>query len=182
MNVLGSHLRVRPTRRDDLVFLQTLWNDGTVMRPKGYADGMHVTADGMEQWWAMTPQAQSPNALFSPLMCPHCVIERLDGTLVGEISYSLDTHQRVLLDLKFSSSCTEPLLAGEAVALFLREVFAATPAVAVIVEPSATDMAAQDLFRTCGFQPAATENHPTRWVCERTNFAHSNSALLAGAG
>jgi len=180
MNVFGQRTHLRPTRHEDLTFLQALWNDGEVMRYKGYPQGMHVTDACMEQWWAMTPQARTSGRSTSPLASPHCVIELLDGTLIGELSYSVDAQQRALIDLKLASSYRGQGLAAEILRIVLRELFAATHVKKVMMEPSPANIAALHLLEHCGFHPAPTENHPDRWECSRSDFAGRKTSLLAG--
>ncbi|MHB9024510.1 MAG: GNAT family N-acetyltransferase [Armatimonadota bacterium] len=122
MNITGAHVRIRPTRHDDLPFLQTLWNDGEVMRHYGFPNGMGVTAEGMEQWWSMTPQGRTQRA-DGPLAAPHSILELLDGTSIGELAYSVDAHRRARLDLKLARAYWRQGLAAEALQLALRELF-----------------------------------------------------------
>ncbi len=171
MNVFGPRIRIRPTIQRDLDFLQALWNDGSVMRFKGYPDGMHLTDACLTRWWAMTPQAQ-PAQDARPLTPPHCLIVRLDGTPLGEISYSLDTDGRARVDLKLAPTHWGQGYATEALTLLLRELFAATAVRSVVVEPSPANLPAMHLFARCGFRPTPTDNHPDRWACTRVDFAN----------
>jgi RimJ/RimL family protein N-acetyltransferase len=170
MNVFGPRIRIRPTVQGDLPFLQTLWNDGSVMRCTGYPDGMHVTDGCMARWWEMTPQAHtSPHTrLLTP---PHCLIVRADGTSLGEISYSLDADGRARVDLKLAPAHWGQGYATEALTLLLRELFATTAIRCVVVEPSPANAPALRLFERCGFHPTPTDNHPDRWTCTRVDFA-----------
>lgn len=179
MNVFSARTHIRPTRYEDLRFLQTLWNDGDVMRFKGYPHGMHVTEACMEQWWTMTPQAQSSGT--SPLAPPHCVIELLDGTLIGELTYSVDAQHRAIIDLKLASSYWRHGYAAEALKAVLHELFATSTVKKAVIEPSPTNTSALELLRRCGFHPAPTENHPNRWECARNDFANRNTSLAGVA-
>lgn len=182
MNIFGPRIRIRPTRREDLVFLHALWNDGHVMRFLGYPDGMHVTDTGMLYWWNMTPQAQSSDSNYSHLSPPPCVITLLDGTLIGELTYSIDTHQRALVHCKLAPDYWGSGYAQEAMTMALRELFATTSAIMAIAEPSAANTPARRFLQRCGFQPAPSENHPDRWTCTRADFAANNDSMLAKAG
>jgi RimJ/RimL family protein N-acetyltransferase len=179
MNVLGPRIRLRPTRHDDLPFLQAMWNDGTVMQHKGYPHGMDVTTACMERWWETTPQSQQLENTLPSLATPHCMIELLDGTPIGELSYSLDAHKRAHVDLKLANEYWHQGYATEALILALRELFATTGIVKVLTEPTAENDAAHKLYKRCGFQPMPTENHPYRWECTRVDFADRNKASLA---
>ncbi len=180
MNVFSARTHLRPTRHEDLPFLQALWNDGEVMRYKGYPHGMHIDAACMEQWWSMTPQARTSGTSPSPLAPPHCVIELLDGTLIGELSFSIDTQQRALVDLKLATAFRGHGYATEILAALLRELFATTGVQKVVMEPSGDNTAALHLLQRSGFHPAPTENHPERWECSRSNFAEYRSSMFAG--
>lgn len=180
MNVFSVRTHIRATRHEDLHFLQTLWNDGDVMRFKGYPHGMHVTDACMEQWWAMTPQALSSETSTSPLAPPHCVIELLDGTLIGELTYSVDAQQRAIMDLKLATPYWRHGYAAEALTTVLRELFATCTVKKAVIEPSPTNTSALELLRRCGFHPAPTENHPNRWECARHDFANHGAPSLVG--
>ena len=171
MDVRGLRVRIRPTTHDDLPFLQKLWNDGDVMRHRGYPEGMHITDEGMEHWWAMAPQAQCPIPACSPLTPPHCIIELVENGAVGELSYSVDMHQRGSLDLKLTPVYWGLGIAAEAMRLALRELFACAGVKTIIIEQPAANTRALKLLRRCGFRPAPTENHPDRWECSRLDFA-----------
>jgi RimJ/RimL family protein N-acetyltransferase len=179
MNVLGPRIRIRPTRHEDLPFLQALWNDGTVMRFKGYPDGMSVTEACMERWWLTTPQSQYSNHNISTLVAPHCLLELLDGTPIGELSYSLDAHKRAHMDLKLSRAYWRQGYATEALKLAIRDLFACTSITKVIVEPAAANVAARHLYQRCGFRPVPSENHPDRSECTRIDFANRDKQRLA---
>lgn len=181
MNVFGPRIQIRPTSREDLPFLQALWNDGNVMRYKGYPDGMHVTDACMERWWSMTPQAQDATTNDLALTPPHCTLHLLDGTPIGELSYSLDVQRRARIDLKLAAQYWGQGLATEALTLALRELFAITDITKVIVEPVPANTRALQLFQRCGFHPAPTENHPHRWECTRQSFAERNAASFSAA-
>lgn len=171
MNVLGPRIRIRPTRHEDLTFLQALWNDGTVMRYKGYPSGMHVTEECMERWWATTPQSHQSDVSLSSLATPHCMIELLDGTPIGEFTYAIDAHQRASVDLKLAQTYWGKGYATEALTIALRELFSTGSVTKVLVEPMAENAAACQLYRRVGFRAAPTENHPDRWECTRQDFA-----------
>jgi len=171
MDILGARIRIRPCRHEDLPFLQTLWNDGAVMRYHGYPHGMQVTEESMEQWWAMTQRAEEAKGGDLAFATPYCVIERLDGTLIGEFAYSFDAQQRASVDLKLAPEYWKQGYAGEALVMALRDIFATTPVKKIVVEPLPDNAPALALMRRCGFQPAPTENHPYRWECTRTDFA-----------
>jgi len=179
MNVFGSRIRIRPTKQHDLSFLQTLWNDGTVMRYKGYPDGMHVTAACMERWWAMAPEAHDTEHSTS-YSTPHSIIELLDGTPLGELAYSIDADHRARIDLKLAPTVWGQGYATEALSILLRDLFAASAVRKVVVEPSPANLAAHRLFTRCGFHQAPTENHPDRWECTRTDFAGRHATAAAG--
>ena len=172
MDILGARIHIRPCRHDDLPFLQGLWNDGAVMRYAGYPQGMQVSRESMEQWWSMTQRAQQAPGEYLAFATPHCVIERLDGVLIGEFAYSFDGQQRASIDLKLDAVSWGQGFAGEALVLALREIFATTPVKKIVVEPLPANEPALALLRRCGFQPAPTENHPHRWECTRADFAH----------
>lgn len=182
MNVFGPRIHIRPTQREDLLFLQALWNDGQVMRYLGYPDGMHVSDTGMLHWWMMTPQAQSSNPNILYLAPPPCVMTLLDDTLIGELTYSIDAHQRALVHLKLAPEFWGHGYAQEAMIMALRELFATTAATMAISEPSAANIAARRFLEHCGFTNTPTENHPDRWACSRTDFAQATGARLAKAG
>ena len=179
MNVLGPRIRIRPTRHEDLPFLQSLWNDGTVMRYKGYPHGMHVSEAGMERWWCTTPQSHRSDISLSSLATPHGLIELLDGTPIGELTYSIDAHRRAGIDLKLAADYWGRGLATETLTIAIREIFATTAVTTMLVEPSSENVAAHRLYRRCGFHPAPTENHPDRWECTRADFANREKAPLA---
>jgi RimJ/RimL family protein N-acetyltransferase len=173
MELLGSRIRIRQTCEDDLPFLRALWAEPEVMRHVGHPHGMTVDDAALARWWAMTPQGHDPEARLTFADAPHCVIERLDGTRVGELSYTIDAAHRARVDLKLDPACAGQGLAAEAMGMVLRELFAATPTERVIVEPSADNARALDLLRRTGFVPTPTENHPDRWSCTRESFAEA---------
>ena len=46
----GKRTALRPTGPEDLTFLQTLWNDGEVMRHVGYPLGLGIDEKGAREW------------------------------------------------------------------------------------------------------------------------------------
>jgi RimJ/RimL family protein N-acetyltransferase len=144
------------------------------MRYSGYPDGMHATPESMERWWQMTPNAQP--AAGEPL---HNILELTDGTPIGELTYSLDPHQRAVIDLKIVSPYCGHGHGTEALTLAMRELFATTQITRVVMEPAPTNEAAHHLLRHVGFAPAPTENHPNRWECTRESFAERESGQHA---
>ncbi len=175
MNVFSARTHLRPTQHEDLRFLQALWNDGEVMRYKGYPQGMHVTDECMERWWAMTPQAQASGASNSPLAPPHCVIELLDGTPIGELSFSVDVQHRALIDLKLASSFRGQGYATEILTALVRELFATSRVTKAVMEPSATNTAAVKLMRRGGFHQRRLKITPTAGNARATILPSENS-------
>jgi len=173
MSLLGPRIRIRPVRREDLPFLQALWNDGSVMRYQGYPDGMHVSEADMERWWQTMQTLRQAHRGLAALPSSHAIIETIDGTPLGELTYSLDAKGRASIDLKLSPSCWKQGYAAEALRVFMRELFAATEVRKVIVEPLPDNDPARRLLERNGFHPAPTENHPNRWECERLDFSHA---------
>lgn len=172
MIVLGPRIRLRPTRYEDLTFLQRLWNDGRVMRYKGYPHGMGVTDACMDRWWATAPQSQQSDIALTSLATPHCLIELLDGPMaIGEFAYSIDAHRRAHIDLKIAHAYWRQGYATEALTLAIRELFARMAVTSVLAEATAENTTAQELYHRLGFQPAPTENHPDRWECTRAGYA-----------
>lgn len=168
MNLLSQRIRIRPARHEDLPFLQTLWNDGAVMRYQGYSDGMHASEADMERWWQT---AQHAHRGIETLPMPHAIIETIDGAPLGELSYALDAKGRASIDVKMSPACWKKGYAAEALRVFLRELFATAGVKKIIVEPSPDNTAALRLLERNGFHAVPTENHPHRWECERQDFA-----------
>jgi RimJ/RimL family protein N-acetyltransferase len=150
-----------------------------VMRYKGYPAGMAVTDSCMERWWATTAQAKHQETPLPLLATPHCLIELLDGTPLGEFTYALDGHQRASVDVKLARAFWGHGYATEAMTCVLRELFATSAAATVLVEPAAANAPAQRLYQRLGFQPAPTLNHPDRWQCSRLDFADRLRAKLA---
>jgi len=171
MNLLGPRIRIRPVRREDLPFLQVLWNDGSVMRYQGYPEGMHATAADMERWWVALQTARPDHQGLASLPSPHTIIETIDGTPLGELTYSLDAKERARFDLKLAPRFWKQGYGGEAMRIFLRELFVTTKVKTVIMEPSPDNAPARRLLERNGFHPTPTENHPNRWECERHAFA-----------
>ena len=179
MNVFGPRIRIRPTRQQDLPFLQALWNDGTVMRYKGYPNGMQVTESCMERWWATTPQSQASHLALSSHAISHHLIELLDGTPIGEFSYTIDVHKRALVDLKLAPQYWNHHYALEALTMALHDLFSTAFVTKVLAEPSQEHVAARHLYQRCGFQHQPSENHPDRWECMRVDFTDHKKAYLA---
>ena len=175
MNLLGSRVRIRPTRHEDLPFLQALWNDGSVMRFQGYPEGMHATGEDMERWWGTLQRARQAHHDLAALPSPHAIVELTDGTPIGELTYSLDAKQRASIDMKLCQAYWRKGYAAETMTLVMREFFATTGVKRMIAEPAPENVPARRLMERLGFHPAPTENHPNRWECERTDFADAIS-------
>jgi 8-oxo-dGTP diphosphatase len=171
MNLLGVRIKIRPTRHEDLPFLQGLWNDGSVMRFQGYPEGMHATDEDMERWWHTLEQARRGERGMASLPSPHAIIETIDGTPIGELTYTLDGKGRASIDMKLCPSYWKQGYATEAVKVIMRELFATTGVKRILAEPAPENTAARQLLERTGFHPAPTENHPHRWECERADFA-----------
>jgi len=178
MSLMGLRIRIRPTRHEDLPFLQELWNDGAVMRYQGYPHGLHITGADMERWWQTAGRSRGS---LSSLPTPHAIIETIGGAPLGEITYSLDAQGRASIDLKLAPRHWKQGYGLEATRVFMREVFATTGVKKIIVEPSPDNEPALRLLRQNCFHPAPTENHPDRWECERRDFAHTIASSAAAA-
>jgi len=178
MSLMGLRIRIRPTRHEDLPFLQELWNDGTVMRYQGYPHGLHATEADMERWWQT---AQRSRNSLSSLPAPHAIIETIGGMPLGELTYSLDAQGRASIDLKLAPPHWKRGYGREATRIFIREVFATTGIKKIIVEPSPDNESARRLLQQNGFHPAPTENHPDRWECERQDFAQTAARSASAA-
>lgn len=171
MNISGLLTHIRNTQQQDIPFLQSMWNEGSVMRYKGYPDGMHVTQDSMQRWWETIQQSDEKNASPASLSTSYCIIELHDHRPIGEISYAFDAHRRVSLDIMLAPKYYGHGYATDAVSNQLRELFSSTDVSTVLVEPTAANTAAVKLFQRCGFYPTPTENHPNRLECSRMSFA-----------
>lgn len=176
MSLMGERVRIRSTREEDLGFLQALWNDGTVMRYQGYPDGMHVSDEALHRWWQAARHADQAHGGLAALPSPHAIVELLDGTPIGELTYSRDARRRVSLDLKLASAYCGQGYAFETMRVLLHELFAATDVETAISEPAPDNDRAHRLLRRCGFHPDPTENHPHRWACGREDFARAMGA------
>jgi RimJ/RimL family protein N-acetyltransferase len=101
----------------------------------------------------------------------------LDGTPIGEFSFSIDAHQRALVDLKLTPVFWGQHYAKEALTLALHELFTTSAIVTALAEPAKEHLAARQLLQHCGFHAQPSENHPDRMECTRRDFGDHEKAL-----
>ena len=76
----GKRTTLRPTGPEDLIFLlETLWNDGEVMRYVGYPKGLGIDEEGMRTWFDRLAENRGQDR-------EHWIVE-VKGEPIGEAFY-----------------------------------------------------------------------------------------------
>ena len=138
----GKLTRLRPPQAPaDIPFLQTLWNDGKVMRHVGFPAGLGMTEKKMARWW---DKSQHWTAT-------HLIVETLDGRPIGESGWGF---QKIpgLLEIKLSPAHWGKGYASDALGALIEYIWDWTSIEQLVVTPHRENRAARYLYRRFGFQ------------------------------
>jgi RimJ/RimL family protein N-acetyltransferase len=140
-NARRAEVTFRPTTREDLPELISLWNDGRVMKWVGFPNGLGYDEAKIHRWFDRT--AQSP-------LRRHFVARSPDVGFCGELYYHLDPpHRRTGLDIKFRPEAQGGGRSLAALSGLIRHVFeASTP-----VQPARTTTASARFMSPANARP-----------------------------
>jgi HAD superfamily hydrolase (TIGR01509 family) len=143
--IVSTRIRLRPVAPADHPFLQSLWNDGRVMRHVGFPTGLGMTEPKMAAWWDHCHRWTAT----------HLLIETLSGTPIGETGWGF-LGDPGLLECKVDPLWWGQGYAGEALGALSAYLFAHTTVEELVVTPHPANHAARQLYRRLGFGPAPT--------------------------
>lgn len=155
--VLASgRIRLRPVIPADHCFLQTLWNDGRVMRYVGFPAGLGMTDEKMAAWWQECHRWTAT----------HLTIETLAGTPIGETGWGFPGDAGSL-ECKLAPDWWGQGYASEALETLANYLFQHTTLEYLAVTPHAANHAARQLYRRLGFSPAPA---PDDFACGEYDY------------
>ena len=164
---------LRPTGPEDLIFLETLWNDGEVMRYVGYPKGLGIDEEGMRTWFDGLAENRGRDR-------EHFIIE-IEGEPIGEAFYRTckEYHgYRVSgiaeLDLKLKSQSWGRGYGSDALRILASYLFAEGFKI-LVVSPNLENKAALRLYERLGFEAKL------RFRAEETGAMHEVLALTEPA-
>ena len=170
--VKGERIVLRPTSRQDLSFLQALWNDGEVMRYVGYPQGLGIDGQGAWEWFQLLEEHR-----YRDRDREHWIVENESGRPIGEAFYKLEqdycgykASKMAGIDLKLAREFWGRGYASDALRTLVRYLFTQGFRV-LVVSPNLANEAALTLYDRLGFEP----KH--RFWAEETKAEHQVWAL-----
>jgi RimJ/RimL family protein N-acetyltransferase len=138
------NITIRKTKKDDLGQLQSLWNEGEVMKYVGFPHGLRMTFEEMTLWYERLSQKEYTTH--------YCIFEE-DLGFVGETFFSLvKDHEIAMLDIKLLEKARGKNIAYTALSYAIDQAFDSTPAKKVYVDPNPENIPAWKLYLRLGFE------------------------------
>jgi RimJ/RimL family protein N-acetyltransferase len=146
-----------------LSFLQSLWNDGEVMRYVGYPQGLRIDEQGMQEWFEWLEQHRGIDR-------EHWIIENGRGEPIGEAYYKAEheyygyppaqqvtsppnrAEKMAQIDIKLARGFWEQGYAADALRALIRYLFE-KGFETIVVSPNPANQAALRLYERLGFEP-----------------------------
>lgn len=143
MEIKSDRLIIRKTQECDLTNIQSLWNNGEVMKWVGFPEGLNQSMEGLKIWHR---NLQKSN------LAKHLVVLDSYHNFCGELFYLKDIENECAsLDIKFLPEAQGRGLAVEALKRFINFVFDTEKEIdAVWTEPSKENVLARKLYSKCG--------------------------------
>jgi RimJ/RimL family protein N-acetyltransferase len=154
--IATGRLKLRPTERQDLPYLMRWWNDPQVMAAVGFPDGLGMTPEAMQRWFAGWVERVDPTRKH------YMIVDAATGTPIGEIHYK-DLNPRDLsawIGIKIGErDCWRRGYAKEAMTGFLQYLFGELDLFTVYLDVRAKNLGAQRLYQSLAFEkiPSADE-------------------------
>ena len=153
MQVLqGMRVRLRPTGLDDLEFLQTLWNDGEVMRYVGFPQCLGIDEQGMWEWFDGLERHRGQDR-------EHWIVENERGKPIGEAYYRAEreyydyqAEKMAQIDIKLVQRFWRQGYATDALRALICHLFE-KGFEAIVVSPNLANKAALKLYERLSFEP-----------------------------
>lgn len=137
-------INIIPTQKSDLKNIQSLWNDGDVMKYVGFPNGLGITIDQLEKWL---------DRLNASSYSKHFSIYDDELGYVGETFFSMDIHNDIAaLDIKLFKKARGKGIAYQALYFCIDEVFQLGLVSKVYVDPNLENKKALSLYERLGFQ------------------------------
>lgn len=146
---MDVNLTITPTTEANLNQIQALWNDGDVMRFVGFPNGLDMTPEKMQKWYAWLSEGRPQRDHFS--------IYDSD-VYCGESFYAIDEHGYAALDIKLFAAFRSKGIAALGLRHALREAFN-HGAHTVWVDPNLENVKALVLYHRLGFNAAQRPAH-----------------------
>ena len=143
-------IEIKETAAADIKYVQQLWADGDVMKFVGFPDGLHQTAEEMQNWFRWIESNR-------PALNHYSIF--LDGEYCGESFYEIDArHKSAALDIKLSAFARGRGIAEAGLSHAVTEAFR-NGAETVWVDPVPENMKAIALYQRLGFQQKDFPEH-----------------------
>jgi len=169
----GKRTTLRPTGPEDLIFLETLWNDGEVMRYVGYPKGLGIDEEGMRTWFDRLAENRGRDR-------EHWIVE-VKGEPIGEAFYrrcdeycGYRAPKMAELDLKLKPQSWGRGYGSNALRTLATYLFA-QGFKTLVVSPNLENKAALRLYERLGFEAKL------RFRAEETGAMHEVLALTEPA-
>jgi len=170
-HLAGKQVVLRPTRERDLPFLQTLWNDGEVMRYVGFPQGLGIDEQGMREWFEGLERHRGQDL-------EHWIVENEGGEPIGEAFYKAEREyysyqqgeKMAQIDLKLARRFWGRGYATDALRTLIHYLLA-KGFEEVVVSPNLANKAALKPYKRLGFEPK------NRFWSEETGSEHQVWAL-----
>jgi putative hydrolase of the HAD superfamily len=159
----------------DHPFLQSLWNDGRVMRHVGFPEGLAMNEQAMADWW---DRCQGWTAT-------HLMVETLAGMPIGETGWGFAGNPG-LLEIKLAADWWGRGYASETLRILSDYLFRHTTVEHLSVTPHPANTDARRLYRRLGFRAAPAPDgldcnklgECDFWVLRRTEMAPAPHTLI----
>lgn len=109
-------IKIRETKGEDLIYIQSLWADGDVMKFVGFPNGLHETKEQMEDWYKWISSKR-------PFLNHCCIFD--DDVYCGESFYEIDSEHdnSAALDIKLFAFARSKGIATKALSFTIKEAF-----------------------------------------------------------
>jgi len=167
----GKRVVLRPTREEDLSFLQGLWNDGEVMRYVGFPQGLGIDERGMREWFDRIEHQRGVDR-------EHWIVENEQEEPIGETYYKAESEccgyraeKMATPDIKLASRFWGRGYATDALQILIWHLLEDLGFETIVVAPNLANEAALKLYGRVGFEPM------NRFWAEETQAEHQVWAL-----
>lgn len=171
LKISGEKVVLRPTRREDLPFLQELWNDGAAMRFVGYPQGLGIDEQEVQEWFERINRQRGQDH-------EHWIIESKQCEPIGEAFYKAEreyygyrAEKMAAIDIKLAKHFWGRGYASDTLRTLAHHLFEERGFETLIVSPNLNNQAALKLYKHYGFEPQHS------FYAEETKAEHQVWAL-----
>lgn len=137
------NINIRETKKEDLLNIMELWNNGEVMHYVGFPNGLGIKLEDLERWLSRVNQHE---------LRKHYSIYTDELGYCGETFYDIDTvHDLATLDIKLFPKAQGKGIASYALSFAISQVFEHNLATRAYVDPNPENKKAWKLYDKLGF-------------------------------